>query len=314
MKLLAVDLGGTHATCAVVEDRVCLDSVVLDYPAADGLAPLLPGIAEALRQSCSRSGIAFSDVAGIAMTFCGLVDSRSGRILSTNGKFPDATELSLPAWGRSEMGLPLRIENDARMALLGERYAGAARGVDDVVMVTLGTGIGGVAMIGGHLLRGKHAQAGCLGGHLSVRLGGRACTCGAVGCAESDASGWALPLVVKEWPGVEKSALRAGPVHFERLFALAAEGDAVALEIREHCLRVWAANAVSLVHAYDPELLIYGGGVMKSADAILPFIQDYVSRYAWTPWGKVKVRAAQLGNHAALLGAVPLFTEDALPS
>ena len=71
---------------------------------------------------------------------------------------------------------------------------GAARGCDNVVMITLGTGIGGAAMIEGKLLRGKHAQAGCLGGHLPAKVGGRACTCGAIGCLEAEASGWALPL------------------------------------------------------------------------------------------------------------------------
>jgi glucokinase len=309
MKVLAVDLGGTHATCALVENQTCVDSMVIDYRAAGGLQPLLPEIAIALRGICSRAAVAFRDLAGVAMTFCGLVDSSTGRVLSTNGKFPDATELDLPGWSESELALPLRLENDARMALLGERYAGAARGIEDVVMVTLGTGIGGAAMIGGHLLRGRHFQAGCLGGHLPVKLDGRTCTCGAVGCAESEASGWALPIIVKEWPGSEHSSLNQGETNFERLLEQVAAGDRVALEVREHCLRVWSANAVALIHAYDPEILVYGGGVMKSASSILPFIQEYVARHAWTPWGKVQVKCAELGNNAGIMGAVPLFKE-----
>ena len=309
MKVLAVDLGGTHATCALVEDQVCLDSTVLDYRASGGLQPLLPEIAIALRDICSRAAVAFSDLAGIAMAFCGLVDSSSGRVLSTNAKFTDATTLDLPEWSRCELGLPLRLENDARMALLGEHYAGAARGIEDIVMVTLGTGIGGAAMIGGNLLRGRHFQAGCLGGHLPVTLSGRACSCGALGCAESEASGWALPIIVKEWPGFEHSSLNQGEISFERLFGHAAAGDTVALEVREHCLRVWSANAVALIHAYDPEILVYGGGVMRSASSILPSIQEYVARHAWTPWGKVQVKSAELGNNAGIIGAVPLFKE-----
>jgi glucokinase len=176
-------------------------------------------------------------------------------------------------------------------------------------MVTLGTGIGGAAMIGGHLLRGRHFQAGCLGGHLPVRLGGRPCTCGALGCAESEASGWALPIIVKDWPGIAASTLNSGEVDFERLFEQATSGDTVALKVREHCLRVWSANAVALIHAYDPEILVYGGGVMRSASSILPSIQEYVARYAWTPWGKVQVKCAELGNNAGIMGAVPLFKE-----
>jgi glucokinase len=288
---------------------VCVDSTVLDYRAVGGLEPLLPKIAIALREICSRRGVAFSDLAGIAMSICTLVDYTTGKILSTNDKFTDATRLDLPGWAQSQLGLPLRVENDARMALLGEYYAGAARGIEDIVMVTLGTGIGGAAMIGGNLLRGRHFQAGCLGGHLPVTLSGRACSCGALGCAESEASGWALPIIVKGWPGFEHSSLNQGEINFERLFGQAAAGDTVALEVREHCLRVWSANAVALIHAYDPEILVFGGGVMRSASSILPFIQEYVARYAWTPWGKVQVKCAELGNDAGIIGAVPLFRE-----
>jgi glucokinase len=84
----------------------------------------------------------------------------------------------------------------------------------------------------------------------------------------------------------------------------------VAREIVDHCLHVWGTAAVAAIHAFDPELLVYGGGIMKSADAILPFIQDYVEKNAWTPWGKVRVRAAQLGNDAAIFGVVPLFERE----
>jgi glucokinase len=314
MKVLAIDLGGSHATCALVEDQVCLDSVVLDYPAAEGLQRLLPEIVTALHSIYTRAAVAKRDLAGIAMTFCGLVDSSAGRVLSTNGKFPDATAVDLPCWAQTKLGLPLRLENDARMALLGERYAGVARGFDDVVMITLGTGIGGAAMIDGLLLRGRHFQAGCLGGHLSARLDGRTCTCGALGCAESEASGWALPIIAREWPGFEASTLNHGDIDFKRLFEHAAAGDTVALEIREHCLRVWSANAVALIHAYDPEILVYGGGVMASAPSILPYVQDYVGRHAWTPWGKVQIKCAELGNNAGILGAVPLFNDGSSTS
>ncbi|MGC2618066.1 MAG: ROK family protein, partial [Acidobacteriaceae bacterium] len=165
-------------------------------------------------------------------------------------------------------------------------------------------------MIGGQLLRGKHEQAGVLGGHTPVALNGRRCTCGGLGCAESEASGWSLPLVAAAWPGFAGSAFAARTLDFENLFACAAQGDAVAREILDHCLRVWGAAAVAAIHAFDPDVLVYGGGVMRSADAILPFLQEYVRTNAWTPWGTVQVRAAQLGNDAALLGVVPLFEQE----
>ncbi|MGH9587784.1 MAG: ROK family protein [Acidobacteriaceae bacterium] len=305
MKILAIDLGGTHATCALVEGRQIFARKTVNLPPAASLADTLSVIAEPLNrlQTSARAD-------AIGFGFCGLVDSRRTRIASTNGKYIDAPSLDLSQWANDRFGLPLRLDNDARLALLGERHAGAAQGETDVVMFTLGTGIGGVAMIDGHLLRGKHDQAGVLGGHIPVSLSNRRCTCGGIGCAEAEASGWALPGIAMEWPGFANSALAGQPVNFQSLFACAAAGDKVSRQIVDHCLRVWGAAAVAAIHSFDPELLIYGGGVMQSADTILPYIQNYVRENAWTPWGTVRVRAAQLGNDAALLGVVPLFEQE----
>ena len=310
MKALSIDLGGTHATLAVIDDTTPLASESIPTDRGKGLQPLLPVFAESLRRLLSKTGIALRDCVGVALGFAGLVNTRTGLVLSTNEKYDDALSIDLPAWSQASFGLPFRIENDARMALLGECYAGAARGISDVVMITLGTGIGGAAMIEGKLLRGKHMQAGCLGGHIPVLFTGRRCTCGNIGCAEAEASGWSLPLIAREWPGFAQSVLAQNTeVGFKELFAGAERGDTVALAIRERCLQVWAADAVGLVHMYDPEIIVIGGGVMASASVILPYVQDYVSKYAWTPWGKVKVCAAQLGNQAGLLGAIPLLTD-----
>jgi glucokinase len=310
MKALAVDLGGTHVTCGLVEDQTLLAWESRDTNRAKSLASVLPTIAEIFRKLTQSNSFALQDFEGIAVGFAGLVDSRIGRIIDTNGKYEDGPRIDFDAWSRKTLGIPTRIENDARMALLGESFAGAASGFTDVVMMTLGTGIGGVAMIEGKLLRGKHAQAGCLGGHFPVLFTGRTCTCGAIGCAEAEASGWSLPLVVKDWPGVAQSGLAKHPhVGFKELFEESARGDDVAGAIRDRCLNIWAVDAVGMIHAYDPEIIVMGGGVMKSADLIVPYIEKYVQQYAWTPWGKVQVRPAALGNNAALLGAVPLLSE-----
>jgi glucokinase len=305
VRVLAVDLGGGHATCALVDGAQLMAKEEVTF--ADGLKlePILPLLAAALERLLERGS-----AEGVGLGFCGLVDAPNTRVSSTNGKFVDAVDVDLGAWSRGRLGLPLRLENDARLALLGECAAGAAQGETDVVMFTLGTGIGGVAMMGGHPLQGKHGQAGVLGGHVPVRMNGRRCTCGALGCAESEASGWSLPLVCAEWPGYAESMLHRREINFENLFACAAEGDAVAKQVLQHCLAVWGAAAVAAIHAFDPDVLIYGGGVMRSGDVILPFIQNYVNQYAWTPWGKVQVRAAQLGNDAALLGVARLFQQE----
>ncbi len=308
MKALAIDLGGSHATCALVEDRTILASRTVSTDGTAGLAPVLPLLAESLKAILAGAPGSNAAPAGLAFCFCGLVDCVRHRIAGTNAKYDDGPGLDLIGWCRATLNLPLKMDNDARMALLGEWYAGAARGYNDVIMITLGTGIGGAAMMQGRVLRGKHSQAGCLGGHMPVDFNGRTCTCGAVGCAEAEASTVALPGVCRSHPGFASSALSAEPsITYERLFHHAGQGDQVAREICDRCLRVWGTAIVALIHAYDPELIVVGGGVMKSADRILPFLQSYVDRHAWTPWGKVKVCNAELGNNAALLGAIPLL-------
>ena len=301
-----MDLGGSHATCALVEDKQILACRTVSADRTGNLQSLLPYLGDALKSM--RTERNNPTLEGVVFSFCGLVDYWRSRILSTNAKFDDAPTVNLLAWCREQFNLPLKMDNDARIALLGEWYAGRAQGCDDVVMITLGTGIGGAAMSQGRLLRGKHSQAGCLGGHLPVAFDGRRCTCGAIGCAEAEASSVSLPEVCRSHSRFSSSSLAAeSAITFESLFRHSCEGDEVARDVVDRCLRVWAANIVGLVHAYDPELVILGGGVMNSAARILPFLQSYVQQHAWTPWGKVRVEAAKLSETAALVGAIPLL-------
>jgi glucokinase len=246
---------------------------------------------------------------GIGLGFCGLVHERENRIVSTNGKFVDAPDLDLNDWATRTLGAPLRIANDARLALRGEMSAGAGRGERDLVMFTLGTGIGGVVALDGQLPSGAHGLAACLGGHIPVTLGGRRCTCGGQGCAESEASGWVLPALCQEQPDFAASRLSSSELNFLNLFTLAEEGDTVAVRVRDHCLRVWGTMTVAAVLAYDPAVVIFGGGVMKAAEVILPSVREYVRHNIWAPLSEPRIVAAALGNHAALYGVEALFQE-----
>ena len=307
MAFLALDLGGSHATCALLEPGSVIASGHIALPWTELLVPVLPQITAAISRLIETTSVRPE---GLGVGFCGLVDAGSNRVASTNGKFEDALEFDFEGWSRSAFGLPLRLENDARLALRGEMNAGAGQGFSDVVMFTLGTGIGGVAAMDGRPLKGIHGQAGVLAGHVPVRSGGRRCTCGGHGCAESEASGWALPALCREWPGFEFSALARGELNFRSLFAAAAEGDRVALGVRDHCLEIWGMMTVAAVHAFDPELVIFGGGAMGAAAQILPSIREYVGANAWTPWGKVRVEKAALGNMAGVLGVPNLFGKE----
>lgn len=311
MNILVGDLGGTRMKLGLLRDGVLAAQAVIPAHSQQGLAPRLPDLAAALHRCCAAQALRPSDCAGLAISFPSLVDPATGRVLAEYGKYRDAPGLDLRAWAQSELGLPLAIDNDARMALIGEWRHGAARGCDDFVMMTLGTGLGTSALIQGHVLRGKHGQAGCLSGHLTVRYGGRPCSCGNIGCAEAEASTAFLAELAHSRADFAASALAREPVlDFAAVFRLAAGGDVCARAIRDHSLLVWATLAVNLIVAYDPELVVIGGGISDSAEVIVPAIQQHVDRHAHTPWGRVRVVRSALGDAAALMAGEWLLREQ----
>ncbi|MEI6197706.1 MAG: ROK family protein, partial [Verrucomicrobiota bacterium] len=159
MIVLACDLGGTRMKVGVVRDGQVLARTGIAANSKAGLVPGLPALAAAWRQLLAELQLAPRDCAGISVSFPSIVDAASGRVLAEYGKYADAMDFSLRDWARQEFNLPLAIENDARLALIGEWKFGAGRGSDDVVMITLGTGIGTSAVIQGRVLRGQHGQA-----------------------------------------------------------------------------------------------------------------------------------------------------------
>ncbi len=301
--VFACDAGGSRLKLGLVRGTELLARAELPAESGSGLAAaLVRVVAElpALRRAARLPG---DPPPRFALAFPGIVEPGTGRILSTPaGKFDDAPALDLRAWARAQRLGGAFVCNDANAALAGEAATGAARGCANVVMVTLGTGFGSAVMIEGVPLRGPHGQAGCLGGHLLANLHGRRCRCGNVGCVETEASTWILPELIS--PG----ELADEPVvDYATVFRRAAGGDGAAERVRAHSVRAWAAAIVTLIHAYDPERVVVGGGIMRSANAILPELRDYVGRHAWTPWGKVEIVPAALGNDAGLVGVACLL-------
>ena len=307
MTALAIDLGGSHAACALVREGGIVASTSIPADGGKGLGGLLPAINEALFGLMRDAKLDRAQCSAVVMGFPGIAIARERRVVATNAKFDDAPNIDLVEWFKGAFVLPFFIENDARLALLGEAAYGAARGSQDAVMITLGTGIGGAAMLSGRLVQSKHGLAGTIGGHLPLNMRGRQCTCGNIGCAESEGSTFFLPVVYREQPGGEQGSLanRKG-IGFADLFEAAEAGDKPAKSALEHCMRAWAVLTVGLIHMYDPEVVVIGGSVMKREAEILPTLQEYVRRHAWTPNRTVPLRVAELGSNAALLGALPL--------
>jgi glucokinase len=307
---LAADFGGRRIKLGLVRDGKVIAQEILPAEADRPLVERLPVVAEAFETLCAANNVPVNQRRGIGFSYPSIIEARSGRIMDHFGKYGDASSFDLRAWAKERMGLPLAIDNDARMSLIGEWRHGAGRGSENVAMVTLGAGLGVSAVIEGKVLRGVHGQAGILGGHITVRAGGRTCVCGNIGCAEAEASTSVLDGLARERPDFSASALSTSQaIDYATLFQAAKSGDTIARQLTEHTLQVWSALAVSLIHVFDPEVLIFGGGVMGGADVILPAIRQYVARHAHTPWGTVRIIPSELGDQSALVACEWLVSE-----
>lgn len=305
MTILAVDVGGTNVKAGIVRSGAVTHNATLDAQGAKGAEQMMARLAPFLRDLLATAAV--RDCAGVGLALPTLVDSRNTRVLADMvGKFEGMKIFDVLGWAKQELSLPVKIENDAHAALLGEWRFGAGRGASDLVMLTLGTGIGVSVILGGKPLRGTHSQTGNLGGHIVMQPDGPACSCGGRGCAESLHYVSTIMQVARTDERFASSALaKVDEITYEQLFEFA-KHDALSEHMVERSIDIWGALGISLVHAFDPTRLIYGGGVMKSREAILPGLRERLKR-ACTPWGSVDVVASELGNTAALLGIASLF-------
>lgn len=226
-------------------------------------------------QLVTRNGVSL-DAVGIAVP--GVIDRRRGRLLHANDKYGWLEPIDLMAWGATAFNAPTILENDARAALMGEVSYGDAGGARDAIMLILGIGIGTAAMIDGVLLRGAHDHAGILGGHITVDVNGRVCPCGNVGCGEALASTWALRNSDRENEGGEPSIADG----VRGLIARAeTRQDLDARALLDQFIRVRGAAVVGLVHAYDPDVVILSGGVLRAGAVLRDPIEAYVTEQLW---------------------------------
>lgn len=217
------------------------------------------------------------------------------------------------------LNLPVVLEHDANAALLGEHRFGAARGAKVALLVAIGTGIGGGLLLNGELFRGAYGVAPELG-HLRLVPGGRACPCGKQGCWERYCSGTALSATAVELlarhPGRSTVLLRdsmdARAITGRKVAAAAREGDPLALRAMSELAR-WLGEGLALAaDIYDPEMVVIGGGVSESAPLFLDDARDHYKKMitgaGYRPLARI--RTAQLGDDAALVGAAALAADN----
>jgi glucokinase len=213
-------------------------------------------------------------------------------------------------------GLPVFLDNDATAAAAGERLIGVAKGVDDFVLVTLGTGIGGGICSGGSILRGHRGTAAEVG-HMVVDPAGPLCGCGRRGCLEALASGTALEreavrLASKDPGSVlhEASTTDPGSVTGEDVASAAHAGDAAAAAAFENISWYLGLGIANLVHLLDPELVVLGGGVSRSGDLFIDTVRDVVASTGIPDLVRdVRIELSTLGGDAGVIGAAAIAWE-----
>jgi len=213
-------MGGTRIKMALVqEDGELVRVETLDARADLNMEQRLEELVEDIDLLLGNE----YQLAGIGISFPGIVDFPNRRIISKYVKYPEAHNTDLEAWAQRHWQVPLVVENDARAALVGEWQYGAGQDTDNLLMVTLGTGMGSAVLIDGQLLRGRNYLAGNLGGHMSIDFEGDDCNCGNRGCVETAGSTWALGKNLEKIAGYQSSKLATGePLCVKSVFESAA--------------------------------------------------------------------------------------------
>lgn len=292
MSVLALDVGGSAIKAGLVDQggRLLMRRevpVVYDRQGA-----MLHAMHAAVRQLLAAG----AQPEGIAISATGQIDAVSGAVSGTCGNLPDWVGTELARTFEAAYGLPVSALNDATCALLGECWVGRARGLADVVLVTLGTGVGGGVLTGGRVLLGPLGYAGEIG-HMITHHGGRPCTCGLRGCYEQYASVTALLRAAEAVCPGEMPTGRA-------VFARAAEGDARALALIAAWTEDIAAGLVGLVHLFSPEIVLIGGGVSGQEALLIAPLRAAVRAGVMPRFAdRLEIAAAACGNDAGMLGA-----------
>lgn len=290
---LGIDVGGTNLRIAEIDSagRILSRHAERVTNGREAFSNRLAELVASYRSPSVR-------VVGIGIP--GRVNAAAGLVLSAG--YLDIGGLPLATWLGASTGLPVVVENDCSMALIAECAIGAARGAENVVMFTIGTGIGGAIVQGGRPLHG-HATAGQLG-HITVRPGGERCNCGRHGCVETTSSGTSLGRLIREAGLPPETTV-------ESLFARSEAGDGVASAV----LRAWAEPmrdaATSMAAAFDPDLVVFGGGL---GGAMVRALEQLPPENSWYSYD---IRSAALGDDAGIIGgglwALAAHRGDGLP-
>jgi len=306
---LGIDLGGTNIKSGVVDDsgRV-LSAVSLPTQADRGPNVGLDNLAEVGRRAVEASGVSWDQITGVGLGSPGTMDIKAGMLLQPPN-LPGWDNLPIRRLLADRLKKPTVFQNDGNAAAYGEHWTGAGKGAHSLVMFTLGTGIGGGIVIDGSILEGEHSH-GAECGHIVIDMeNARQCSCGAYGHLEAYASATSLVKRAREAlaQNHQPSRLRDGDpaaITSQTIAEAAAAGDDLARRLMRDTAHYLAVGAVTLMHTIDPDLVLFGGGMINAGESLLADIRESVHRMAFPiPAAKTRIEYAQLGGEAGLVGA-----------
>lgn len=298
-----IDVGGTTVKMGLfTTEGELLDKWEIPTRKEDGGAYILNDVAASVEAKLAEKNIEKEDVAGAGIGVPGPTLDTGYVSICVNLGWKDKN----PANELSELlSIPVKAGNDANVAALGEMWKGGGEGYLDVVLLTLGTGVGGGIIIDGHAVVGAHGSGGEIG-HITVRDDEtEACGCGRKGCLEQYASATGLVRLAKRYfeKNTKNSILTGKEITAKEVFDAAKAGDAAALEITEEFGAYLGQALVNLAATVDPAVFVIGGGVSKAGDILLETVRKYFYDHAFYGNQKTKITLATLGNDAGIYGA-----------
>lgn len=317
MYYLGIDLGGTNIAVGIVDENYQIVARATSKTKTDSPEQVADAMAETAREALKNANLTLDDVPWIGVGSPGTVNKATGIIEYANN-LPFRNTPMVQMLSERLDGKEVLMENDANAAAYGEYMAGALKGADNAIAITLGTGVGGGVIINHKIYSGSNF-AGAELGHTVIVVDGRPCTCGRNGCWETYASATGLIRTTKEH--MEKApkdsplwTLVGGDINQvsgRTAFDAMRQGDAIGAAIVEEYIHYLSEGIVNMVNIFQPDILCVGGGISNERDTLMNPVRAFVEKqqYAMNSSKKTVICRAELGNDAGIIGAALLGKE-----
>jgi len=305
-----IDIGGSFIKFGLFDSQgSLLEKWEIQTRLEENGALILPDLVNGVKGKINERRLNTRAVGGIGIGVPGQVDECGNVVLAENLGWRD---VPLVQHVKEKTGLPVKAENDANLAALGEYSMGSGKGCRSMMLVTLGTGVGCGIIVDGKILTGAHQAAGEIGHiHVDDRIQ-EPCSCGKYGCLEQLSSargivGIARRILQEDADAQQAAGRNDAALSAKRIFEAAGKGEALGLQVTEE-FGLYLGKALAMCACVvDPEVIVLGGGVSKAGSVLLEPIQKYYRQYAFLPCENTEFRLAKLGNDAGICGAARLF-------